>query len=57
LYQSIADGQNGHGGEPLWHMTKDLPYSFQREEGENIGLNKRLPRITQDDVLSSGCFE
>jgi hypothetical protein len=28
--------------------------SFQCEEGQNIGLNKRLPRITQRDVLSSG---
>ena len=36
---------------------KDLAYSFQCEEGHDIGLNGRLPRIAQRDVLSSGRFE
>ena len=31
--------------------------SFQCEEGQNIGLNKRLPGMTQRDVLSSVRFE
>ena len=38
-------------------MPKDLAYSFQSEEGREIGLNRRLPRIAQRDVLSTGRFE
>jgi hypothetical protein len=45
------------GGEPLWHVSKDLPYSFQCGEGQNIGLNKRLPGMTQRDVFPSGRFD
>ena len=48
---------NRVGGEPLWRLHKDLAYSFQRVEGQNIGLNWRLPQITQRDVLSSGWFD
>jgi hypothetical protein len=32
-------------------VTKDLAYSFQGEKGQKITLNKRLPGITQRDVL------
>ena len=38
------------GGEPLWHVPNDPAYSFQCEEGQKVGLNKRLPGITQRDV-------
>ena len=48
---------NRVGGEPLWRLQKDLAYFFQRLEGLNIGLNRRLPQITQRDVLSSGWFD
>jgi hypothetical protein len=48
---------NGVGGEPLWRVQKDLAYFFQPVEGQNIGLNRRLPQITQRDVLSSGWLD
>jgi len=44
-------------GSRFGTWAKDLTYSFQCEEGQNIELNKRLPGITQRDVLSSGRFE
>ena len=50
-------GRPAPGGEPLLRVPKDLAYSFQSEEGGTIGLNRRLPRITQRDVLSTGRFE
>ena len=45
------------GGEPLWHVPNDPAYSFQCEEGQKIGLNKRLPGIAQSDVSPSVGFE
>ena len=38
-------------------MPKDLAHSFQCEEGQNIALNRRLPRIAQRDVLCRSRFE
>ena len=38
-------------------MPKGLAFSFQFEEGRNIGLNRRLPRITQRNVSPSGRFD
>jgi hypothetical protein len=35
-------------------VPKDFAYSFQGEEGQNIGLNRRLPRNYQRDVLAGG---
>ena len=49
--------RSNRAGEPLCRLPKDLAYSFQRVEGQNIGLNWRLPQITQRDVLSSGRFD
>ena len=49
--------RNRVGGEPLWRLPKDLAYSFQRVEGQNTGLNWRLPQITQRDVVSSRWFD
>jgi hypothetical protein len=45
------------GGEPLQRVPKELVYSFQRKDGQDIGLNRRLPGITQRDVLASRRFE
>ena len=45
------------GGEPLWIAPNDLAYPFQCEEDQKIGLNKRLPGITQRDVSPSVRFE
>jgi hypothetical protein len=39
------------GGEPLWIVPKHLASSFQCKEGQNSGLNRRLPGITQRDIL------
>jgi hypothetical protein len=50
-------GGGGLEGSRFGTWAKDLPYSFQCEEGENIWLSKRLPGITQRDVLSIGSFE
>jgi hypothetical protein len=33
-------------------VTKELVYSFQCEEGQNIGLNKRLPGMTRSDFFA-----
>src|ERR1700757_2649926 len=41
-------------GSRFGSCPKDLAYSFQCDEGQSIKLNKRLPRITQRDVLPSG---
>ena len=38
------------GGEPLLSVPEELAYSFQSVEGRSIGLNRRLPRITQRDA-------
>jgi hypothetical protein len=38
-------------------VPENLAYSFRCEEGRNIGLNRRLPGITQRSVLPSGRFE
>jgi hypothetical protein len=35
-------------------MPKELAYSFRRVEGLDMKLNRRLPRITHRDVLSTG---
>ena len=32
-------------------------YSFQSEEGRTMGLNRRLPQITQRDVLPNDRFD
>jgi hypothetical protein len=44
-------------GSRFGMRRKNAHISFHGEEGLNIGLNKRLPRITQRDVLSGGQFE
>jgi hypothetical protein len=44
-------------GSRFGMCRKNSHISLYGEEGLNIGLNKRLPRITQSDVLSGGRFE
>jgi hypothetical protein len=41
------------GGELLYHVPKNLAYSSQREEVQNIVFNSQLPGINQLDVLPS----
>ena len=58
-HKSIAQGfyEAGNaapGGEPL---PKDVTRLFQCVEGQNVGLNRRLPGTTQREVLSSGRFD
>jgi hypothetical protein len=41
------------GGEPLWVLLKDFAIFFPARGRVNMVLNRRLPRITARDVLSS----
>lgn len=38
-------------------MPKDVTRFLQCVEGQNAGLNRRLPGTTQREVLSSGRFD
>jgi hypothetical protein len=52
--RSGAERLEGSRSNPC---LKDHHSSFQSEEGQNMGLNRRLPRITQRDVLPNDRFD